>query len=323
MVVLVHGVLGLGWWENAPVTGADELDRESPFVERDISGWAVMSKETRGIDPKDWVAHPNRISEDGQAHWWLFKPIKQASYRRCDDWAEKLAAELASELGLPAARVELARRHNQQGIVSRNVTPNGWSLESGDTVLYECSGYVSCAVEPRPKNRKGHNLANITKVLGGCCGPPGTGCSDWTAAEVFAGFLVFDAWIANTDRHAINWGVLTCEGDGRRALAASFDHGAALASGVRDQDLANTPVERFAKRGYATRFENGKHLPLVELAREAVERTGGNARLWLNRMDAVSDQAVEAIVSRIPEMSEARRRFTIDLLCINRRRLAS
>ena len=44
----------------------------------------------------------------GQAHWWLFKPIKVTAYRRYDDWAEKLASELARLINLPFARVEFA-----------------------------------------------------------------------------------------------------------------------------------------------------------------------------------------------------------------------
>jgi hypothetical protein len=189
--------------------------------------------------PKDWVVPPDEVGVQGQAHWWLFKPIKHASYRRYDDWAEKLAGELAGLLNLPCARVELAQGDSDRGIISANVTPNGWSVESGDTMLSEFPGYLLCAGEDRPKNRIGHNLSNVERVLEGCAGPPGSACADWTGSEVFAGFLVFDAWVANTDRHAINWGVLTCEEDGRHALAASFDHGSALGSGTQDQRLAS------------------------------------------------------------------------------------
>ena len=94
-------------------------------------------------------------------------PIKKASYRRHDDHAEKAAAELARLLGLPSARVELARRGNVSGIISANVTPAGWAMNSGDTLLSDIPGYVSCAGAGRPGNRIGHNLDNIQSVLGG------------------------------------------------------------------------------------------------------------------------------------------------------------
>lgn len=193
-------------WDDPEVTVDRASSSPRPYDVWDISDWAVMSQEARGLDPKDWVVPPDQVALPGQAHWWLFKPIKTASYRRYDDWAEKLSAEFAGLLDLPSARVELARGEVDEGIVSGNVTPDGWSMESGDVELSEFDGYLSCATDDRPRNRVGHNLQNIACVLDGCSGPPGSICEDWSASEVFAGYLVFDAWVANTDRHAINWG---------------------------------------------------------------------------------------------------------------------
>lgn len=294
-----------------------------PYEVWDISTWAVMSQEARGLDPKDWVVPPTETTVDGQAHWWLYKPVKSASYRRFDDWSEKMSAELAQLLDLPAARVELARGHSDEGIVSRNVTPNGWSMESGDTLLSEFEGYVSCALDDRPSNRLGHNLENIGEVLAGCTGPPGSPCESRTAFEVFAGYLVFDAWIANTDRHAINWGVLTCEEDGRQALAATFDHGSALASGTQDARLVATSPEHYAVRGFAGRFEDGARVPLTELALSAVRVADASAHDWLERLALITPSAMADIVGAIPAMSVERRTFLCTLLETNQRRLTS
>lgn len=289
----------------------------------DISAWAVMSQEARGLDPKDWVVPEDQSALEGQEHWWLFKPIKSAGYRRFDDHAEKIAAELAVRLGLQAARVELASNLEDVGIVSANVTPNGWSLDSGDTLLSEFEGYVSCAGDDRPKNRVGHNLANIAGVLEDATGPPGTPYEEWAARDVFAGYLVFDAWIANTDRHAINWGVQTCQEDGRQALAPSFDHGSALASGTQDPKLSSTDVAVYAEKGFAGRFEDGARLSLVDLALQSVHSWGGNAPTWLDRLAALDPDVVCEVVSAVPDMSEVRRRFLCTLLETNQRRLTS
>ncbi|GAA1949321.1 hypothetical protein GCM10009798_05670 [Nocardioides panacihumi] len=289
----------------------------------DISTWPVVSQEARGLDAKDWVVPPDGVTARSQTHWWLFKPIKTASYRRYDDWSEKLAAELATLIDLPSARVELARGEVDEGIISLNVTPDGWSMESGDTMLSEFDGYLTCANEDRPPNRIGHNLDNIAKVLAEASGPPGTSCEEWPAIEVFAGYLIFDAWIANTDRHAINWGVLTCEQDGRQALAASFDHGSALASGTQDPRLDATSPEAYAMRGFAGRFENGAKVPLVDLALEAAARAGGRATDWQERLASVPAARVEELIGGIPGMSAERRTFLCTLLDINRRRLTS
>lgn len=300
---------------------SDEATSSSAYGVRDITTWPVMFQEARGLDPKDWIAPPNQVDQVSQAGWWLYKPIKAASYRPYDDWAEKLAAELAALIDLPAARIDLARGLEDEGIISRNVTPDGWSLESGDTLLSEFDVYVSCASDDRPNNRVGHNLPNIQRVLADALGPPGTRCEQWAAFDVFVGYLVFDAWIANTDRHAINWGVLTRDTDASKALAASFDHGSALASGAKDEHLKTTDVQRYAERGFAHRFEDGRRLPLVDLALEAEALGSPNARAWRERLANVSDPPVGEILGRLSAMSEPRYTFLSSLLTINQRRL--
>lgn len=294
-----------------------------PFHFWDISDWPVISQEARGLDPKDWVAPPAEVQLEGQAHWWLFKPAKTLSYRRYDDWSEKVSAELASLLGLPSARIELARKGELEGIISGNVTPNGWYLESGDALLSDLPDYVSCAADVRPKNRIGHNLDNIAQVLRDVLGPPGTECGDWSGMEVFAGYTVLDAWIANTDRHALNWGVLTQERDAGQALAASFDHGSALGSGLKEGWFEGHACNDFALRGRATRFEHGCKLTLVEFAHAAVARTGGRATRWIERLRGVDRTAWEDATGSIEGMSDARRRFMNTLLDTNQRRLLS
>lgn len=259
------------------MTDGQESRAVEPYAVWDISAWPVISQEDGGLDQKDWVVRPGEVSREGKEHWWLYKPVKPASYRRYDDWSERLAAEFARLLQLPAADIELAHGRTTEGIVSRNVTPTGWSMESGNTLLSEFDGYLDCAGDNRPRNRIGHNLTNIAELLAGCSGPPGSTCHHWTGLEVFAGYLVFDAWIANTDRHAINWGVLLSENDDRRALAASFDHGSALASGTQDAKLSSTTAESYARRGNASRFENGHEMTLVDVALDAVRLAGGRA----------------------------------------------
>lgn len=138
--------------------------------------------------------------------------------------------------------------------------------------------------------------------------------SEMSGFDLFTGYLVFDAWIANTDRHAINWGVLSRNVDGRRFLAPSFDHGSALASGVQDKFMATKDASAYAERGMAHRFENGMNLPLVELALQAVARTGTGAHQWVERIGELDAEVVESVVHAVPGMSELRRSFVHTLL---------
>ena len=298
------------------------------FDVKNVDGWAVVSQEPGGALPKDWLSPPEYAGSEQREQWWLFKPVKvgtrrlvgggEGPYRRYDDTVERLACALGGLIELPRADVELARRGPEEGIISRNVAPNGWTMDGGDVRLSEISGYVSCQPDNRPRNRVGHNLVNIETVLTGVSGPPGP-CETWPAFEVFAGYLVFDAWIGNTDRHAMNWAVMQCDAETR--LAPSFDHGSALASGSTDVELASKQIDDFCRGGTASRFEDGSSMSLVQLAQNAVRAAGGRSAEWLGRIAAVQDHQIDEVVSGVPGLSDLRRTFLVGVLTQNRRRL--
>lgn len=210
----------------------------------------------------------------------------------------------------------------ETGVISKNVAPESWALNSGNTYLSEISGYVDCSGDDRPRNRLGHNLANIEQVLSKALGPPETEVSTWSAFEVFVGYLVFDAWIANTDRHALNWGILSRGKEIR--LAKSFDHGSALGSGMENHQLkkllAHEAIESWSGKAKATRFENGHDQSLSDIALLGLAKVP-RARLWLERLLAFDQDAIMDLLDGIPTLSGEARIFTSKLLITNRERL--
>lgn len=300
----------------------------------DVSSWAVLADNPGGADDKDWLIPREQVRSTSREQWWLFKHVKhgtlkvkgggQTRYRRADDRVERIACELAQLLGLPAATVELAKRGDVEGCLSKSVIPDGWSMYSGDSLLADFDGYVPCGSNRKMRDRPGHNLTNIAALQDGCGGPPGSACEQWGAFEVFAGYLVFDAWIANTDRHAVNWAMLDQE-RARRRLAASFDHGSALDSGSTPANTAAAldDVASWCANGMASRFENGRATTLVELAINAVTLAGGQAALWLSRISALEPSQWQAILRAVPGMSVDSRTFMDKVLTENQRRLCS
>lgn len=154
-----------------------------------------------------------------------------------------------------------------------------------------------------------------------------------TAVDVFAGYLVLDAWVANQDRHDRNWAVLErTDAPAPRRLAASYDNTSSLGFNLQDDRRRNTlavagGIDRWARRGRADQFE---HDPanrsgvwsLVRLAREALERTGPTAREhWTSRLAAVDRDVVESLITRLPGLSDLTATFILELLTTNRRRL--
>jgi hypothetical protein len=185
-------------------------------------------------------------------------------------------------------------------------------------------GEVDDRLMPRAKERLGHNLDNIHRVLSGL---PAVGMPEgFTAYDQFCGYLVLDALVANRDRHEENWGVLRSPDD-RVTLAPSFDHGNSLGFNLEDDrrllELERDPtLSNWCRRGFADRFEGRRKTTLVEFAFEAFERsTRGTDELWLRHLDSIPLTAWDDLVARIPAMSAACRTFSVRLLTTNQRRL--
>ena len=96
----------------------------------DISAAQPEWIEPMGSKRKFWF----RWSRDGDAQW-LFKFSREGTG---EDWAEKIACELAAALALPCARIELASFEGARGSVSRRFVrqDEGWELVHGNEILF-------------------------------------------------------------------------------------------------------------------------------------------------------------------------------------------
>lgn len=243
---------------------------------QDVTGWPVVQIESEGSDAKEWLAGP----DDSR---WLCKPAVTPlnGIRQGEDWSEWLAAEVAELFGIPHATIRLAERDGCPAALSRSLLEQGEELQPGAALLQGVPGFV-----PRSKARTGHNVANISQALEiiepprGWSGPSGPGAS----FAVFSGYLIFDALIANTDRHEENWAVIRSS-DGVVSLAASFDHATSLGFNLRDDQrprLSTDPAALHAwlHRGRATRFEGGRGTTLVAFAAASTRLAASWAEDW-------------------------------------------
>lgn len=291
------------------------------FPVHDVSAWPIDDAEPAGLDEKDWLRDPATKTK------WLFKPVTvHEGWSQGEDWAEKIASELAIELGVPCARVELATREGRRGSISRNLRPSKWAMHSGSDLL---AGIVA-GYQPKKRGRAGHTLGNIAILLEPCAVPPDSTLPEWfTAMDVFAGYMTLDALIANQDRHEQNWSVLQSPTSEPDALAGSYDHASSLGFNLRDSErerrLRDDAVEAWARRGRATRFEHppGSRAPaLTTHAATALRGVDPHVRdFWLERVIGLSDDTVTAIVEAVPDLSQATRTFVTELVRINRRRI--
>lgn len=298
---------------------------EQPFPVVDVSAWEVVRDETSGAEEKAWLRDP----DTGQD--WLFKAVTvKLGHVHGEDWAEKSAAHLADLIGIPCARIELAGRGTSQGSISLDLCPRLFELQEGRILLEGRPGYVH---QPgRRGGHPGHSLENILAVLDGALPPPGwAGFPGATAFDVFAGYVMFDAWIANTDRHDHNWAVLRHATEaGPLRLSGSYDHASCLGFNVPDDKrtwrLAEPDrIGQWCERGKASCFEHapGGPIPtLVDTAKKVLDLASPVAREhWLGKLAQVSDEDVRPIVTRNPGMSDPARTFALKVLDVNRRRV--
>lgn len=297
----------------------------------DVSDWVVDDQEPLGRDPKVWLTPNDADLQVGDSSTsWLFKSAKTGelhngdTYRRYDDYVETIVHQLADLLGIPTARALLAVRNETEGVISRNVVRDEHGALTGDMTLLGAPGYVSCSGEDRVTPRPGHNLTNIAATLDGLKGPSNTPYVDWSAIDIFSGYLMLDALIANNDRHAENWAVEYSLVDPLvpDRLAASFDHGSALGASIEDSACHHKllRIEKFCKRGLSKRFEDQRQT-LVELWRESFDVSSDRAGYWSDRLRSLNEAQFEHLCHEHQFVSEPRANLMTNILKVNRRRI--
>jgi hypothetical protein len=284
--------------------------------------------EDLGTKAKFWY----RDDENGLM---LFKAEERGTG---EDWAEKIACELAGLLGLPHVQYDMAydEDNSNPGVVCALFTPGELALVHGNQLLFMVDADYPKEAE-RHYRSHAHTVDAVFDVVRLLKRPS----VDWcrflppgihSALGVFAGYLMLDAWVANQDRHHENWGAVW---DGKQlCLAPSFDHGAALARNLDDAErlerLQSRDVHRqipyFAQRARSALFTlpEDEH-PLATLAAWQIfaAKVPVEAAQWRQRLGALHEAAVAAVVEGIPldRMSAVCRQFTLDLLLENRRRI--
>ncbi len=258
----------------------------SPAI-ADVSDWEVRFPEPGGSDADVWLVDP--ASHDDA----LFKPVvTKAGRRQGEDWAEKVVEQVAALVGVPSAHIRMATRNGRPGLLSYSLAPDGHELQTGAVLISE----VDDRLVPRARERLGHNLANIRRVLRplrAIAMPKG-----FTAFDQFCGYLVLDALVANRDRHEENWGVLR-DPAGRVTLAPSYDHGNSLGFNLQDDRrllvLGRDPdLVTWAGRGFADRFEASRDVTLVEFAHRALAMASpGTGAHWFGRLGQMTTADLE------------------------------
>lgn len=281
------------------------------------SGGPRTTDEPLGTKEKFWVRAP-----DGNRYLFKYARVRQGRTMG-EDWVEWVVHKLATLLSIPTATAIPALHDGRRGVLSLSVLAPGDRLIHGNELLARSDPeYDSLIQRQNPR----YTIEAVLKALSGISAPvffrqPPIS----TAFDMWAGYLMLDAWVAGRDRHHENWAAI--EHAGTLRLAPSFDHGNALgfqepeakAQTLTEDDLA---VKRWAERGRSHHF-SGKP-SLIYLASTALDLAGHDVREhWLNALRNVADDDIESVLAAVPPayMSELGRTFRVKLLRLNRERI--
>jgi len=304
------------------------------FPIRDISELDPTRIEQMGTKEKYWFPRTEN-------HWyWGFEGnefmFKAGREGTGDNWAEKIASELCQLLGLPHAEYDLAVYRGLKGVITPSFVPEGGArLETGNEILPQyIGGYEKTKRYRQSKHTLRVVLALISREAKGL--PIGWSSLDRiiTPLDVFIGYLMLDAWIANQDRHHENWGLVIVPENRMVHLAPTFDHASSLGRNENDssrEERMNTrdigrSMDKYVQRARSAFYNtpgDTKPLSTLEVFREAAMRRRDAARFWLSKLEEISLSDTRSIIDQVPkeEMSDIAKEFTQRIIELNKLRL--
>jgi hypothetical protein len=270
-----------------------------PVLEVDPA--TLIGDEQLGTKPKFWFLR------DG--HEWLFK---EARSNTGEDWAEKVAAEVADQTKIDAANVELAEFRGRRGSASKSfINRNRDSLVHGNELLGRITGYD----RNKRQRQSDHTLENIMAAVRAYF-PEREDILNGVLTDL-AAYLVLDALIGNTDRHHENWGlVLSYDSDagglekvGHLWVAPSFDHASSLGRELTDAGrhtlLNSGSIGRYVRRGHGgiyLRNEDRFGANPLHLVEVSVRAYPDYFRQALRQVVETPIAALEAAVDGVPDV---------------------
>jgi hypothetical protein len=275
----------------------------------------VLDDEQLGSKAKFWFERNKQR--------WLFKEARIISSPAGEivtgeDWAEKVAAEIAVCIGIDAAKVELAEFQGKRGSASLSfITDRAYHLEHGNEVL---AGRVFGYDQTKKQKQSAHTMENIVGAIQRMFPQP---THSQYVLERLAGYLVFDALIGNTDRHHENWGLFwrTVRKDDPiddwdqpitarlYKVAPTFDHASSLGRELLDEKrarlLKENSVGDYVRKGHGGiywRTTDRKGANPLELVESAVRLPSYREyfRPALSKLRTVALPDLQATLNGIP-----------------------
>jgi hypothetical protein len=268
----------------------------------ELLGSVIDRPETIGTKEKYWLQPVPGSPLAERLH--LFKVGRPGTG---ENWSERVACEIAHEMGLPHAKYELASCMGMDGVISERFHPMGSSLFTANVLLARIHEDYDQTLRFQ---HVAYTPSTCLKYISRRLQPPIDGAL--TAADFFVGYLVLDALIGNTDRHHENWAVILespAADDGRR-LAPTYDHASCLGREMTDERRSNrlttsdlrANVAAYAERARTAFYDAERVQPFTsrELMAHLHHHHRSPMRFWAQRAIDLRPDFFESIFDRIP-----------------------
>lgn len=265
----------------------------------DISLWKRDEKsQASGTRSKFWLLEPETDPEDPIKH--LFKIPTEGTGGH---WAEFIASKVGTLLGFHTAEVKLAAHKGIIGTISRNFRTKTEELyEGGDLFLAQFEDFDRYSLTY-------YELPHIIGLL-----------AAYDLEKEFVALPVYDALIANNDRHCDNWGVLS--GPIGIRLAPIYDNGSSLGFNEvleKKQKMLTDDkmLAGFCNRGKSSIGLPGRKKPKhFELLSYLYGHFPNELELAMTRLEQLNKGMLLSIMNEIPNsiMSDLDKEWVIRLL---------
>lgn len=194
---------------------------------KDFSGWVVSEESPYGggSREKNWIENP-KTGEKGLFKYPKFNPGENNITG--EYWAEDLAVELAKEIGIECAEVEIGIFNDKIGSISYILTNENENLIEGIQYITQKYPYYDQDKFIDTISQKPYSIAMILNSL-----------DETKFKNKFLSIPVFDCLIGNTDRHSSNWGIIKNSVNSTERFSPLYDNGSSLMCYENEKDILN------------------------------------------------------------------------------------
>lgn len=266
------------------------------------------------IDTSLWKRDEKSQASGTRSKFWLFEPgtnpknptkqlFKIPTEGTGGHWAEFVASEIGMRLGFNTAEVRLAKHEGVIGTISKNFRAKAEDFyEGGDLFLARFEKFDR-------RSLTYYELPHIIDLL-----------TAYNLEKDFVALPVYDALIANNDRHCDNWGVLS--GPKGIRLAPIYDNGSSLGFNEVIEKKQKMLTDDIMLAGFCNRGKSSIGLPgrkkpkHFELLSYLHHYFPTDLQLVVSRLENLNKGMLLSIVDEIPHniMSNLDKKWVIWLI---------